>query len=55
LTISISTGPFSPSRTVTSVHPAEGAQRDELLYLQVEVLPAQFPMWRRSHIRQSSG
>jgi len=34
---------------------AEGAQRDELLYLQVEVLPAQFPVWRRSHIRQSSG
>jgi hypothetical protein len=30
-------------------------QRDELLYLQVEVLPAQFPIWRRSHIRQSSG
>ena len=26
------------------------AQRDELLYLQVEVLPAQFPIWRRSHI-----
>ena len=33
----------------------EGAQRDELLYLQVQVLPAQFPVWRRSHIRQSSG
>jgi hypothetical protein len=33
----------------------EGAQRDELLYLQAEVLPAQFPIWRRSHIRQSSG
>jgi hypothetical protein len=24
--------------------PQEGAQRDELLYLQVEVLPAQFPL-----------
>jgi len=24
--------------------PLEGAQRDELLYLQVEVLPAQFPV-----------
>ena len=35
--------------------PQEGAQRDELLYLQVEVLPAQFPIWRRSHIRQSLG
>ena len=35
--------------------PMEGAQRDELLYLQVEVLPAQFPIWRRSHLRQSSG
>jgi hypothetical protein len=33
----------------------EGAQRDELLYLQVQVLPAQFPVWRRSHIRQSLG
>jgi hypothetical protein len=33
----------------------EGAQRDELLYLQVQVLSAQFPMWRRSHLRQSSG
>jgi len=31
------------------------AQRDELLYLQVQVLPAQFPVWRRSHIRQSLG
>jgi hypothetical protein len=31
------------------------AQRDELLYLQVKVLPAQFPIWRRSYIRQSSG
>jgi hypothetical protein len=29
----------------------EGAQRDELLYLQVQVLPAQFPVWLRSHIR----
>jgi len=35
--------------------PREEAQQDELLYLQVEVLPAQFPMWRRSHLRQSSG
>jgi hypothetical protein len=35
--------------------PQEGAQRDELLYLRLEVLPAQFPVWRRSHIRQSLG
>ena len=33
----------------------ERAQRDWLLYSQVKVLPAQFSVWRRSHIRQASG
>ena len=33
----------------------ERAQRDWLLYSQVKVLPAQFSVWCRSHIRQASG
>jgi len=37
------------TRCLEQTHPGqkEGAQRDELLYLQVQVLPAQFPVWRR--------
>jgi hypothetical protein len=47
--------PGAGGRAETPQTQAEGAQRDELLYLQVEVLPAPFPIWRHSHIRQSSG
>jgi hypothetical protein len=42
------------TRRRTELDLQEGGQRDELRYWQVQVLSAQFPLGRRSHIRQGS-